>query len=38
MKILFNQTNNFYIKHLIDIFEFMEEKNYNFIVENVDYE
>ncbi len=38
MKILFNQTNNFCIKHLIDIFEFMEEKNYNFIIENVDYD
>ena len=38
MKILFNQTNNFCIKHLIDIFEFMEEKNYNFIIENVNYD
>jgi hypothetical protein len=38
MKILFNQSNNFCIKHLINIFEFMEEKNYNFIVENVDYD
>ena len=38
MKLLFNQTNNFCIKHLIDIFEFMDEKNYNFIVENVDYD